>query len=372
MFGSIRTKRMAAGILLMLLCQLVFAGCGPNSQEQALSYEEMQSDFSSVVQDIFTILNSGKAGSTVMAEGVSGGDKSMLSGEGRTSSSGENPTTTDAVCFSYEELPDGTLRITGYDEEKNTQNPYQVVIPAVIDGKQVSVLGKECLGTDYAGNLLELTISDGITTLEENIIENAGNISLVILPDSVTSIDPKAFWRNDCQWPVAIACKDTSYAYQYAKKNAYACRVMEHTLPENDFLDRYREGTATGLSYFAHFRTEGERHDYITVEYRDREIGKRLQGEVIYQEPNEFLALVLDKTNGDILQCIDSSDMDPEKTAFYLLHGVTCRNLQALIRHPLGRTKSASMDFPEEALSHTIQTGMNIGMRYLQMLQDSV
>lgn len=143
-------------------------------------------------------------------------------------------------------------------------------------------------------------------------------------------------------------------------------------MPENDFLDRYREGTATGFSYFAHFRTEGERHDYITVEYRDREIGKRLQGEVIYQEPNEFLALVLDKTNGDILQCIDSSDMDPEKTAFYLLHGVTCRNLQALIRHPLGRTKSASMDFPEEALSHTIQTGMNIGMRYLQMLQDSV
>lgn len=92
MFGSIRTKRMAAGILLILLCQLVFAGCGPNSQEQALSYEEMQSDFSSVVQEIFL----------------------------RTSSSGENPTTTNAVCFSYEELPDGTLRITGYDEEKNT------------------------------------------------------------------------------------------------------------------------------------------------------------------------------------------------------------------------------------------------------------
>ena len=49
-------------------------------------------------------------------------------------------------CFTYEKLPDGTLRITGYDEEKNTQNPYQVTIPSTIDGKQVSTLGKECLG----------------------------------------------------------------------------------------------------------------------------------------------------------------------------------------------------------------------------------
>lgn len=26
-------------------------------------------------------------------------------------------------CFTYEELPDGTLRITGYDEEKNMKIP---------------------------------------------------------------------------------------------------------------------------------------------------------------------------------------------------------------------------------------------------------
>lgn len=74
------------------------------------------------------------------------------------------------ACFTYEELPDGTLRITGYDEEKNTQNPYQVMIPSMIGGKQVSTLGKECLGMPYAGNLLELTVPDGITTIEENVI----------------------------------------------------------------------------------------------------------------------------------------------------------------------------------------------------------
>ncbi len=235
------------------------------------------------------------------------------------------------ACFTYEELPDGTLRITGYNEEKNTQNPYQVVIPSVIDGKRVSTLGKECLGVPYsAGNLLELTVSDGITTIEENVIENAYDISLIKLPDSVISIDEKAFWRNEYPWPVVVACSDTSYAYQYAKENGYACQVMEAVLPENDFLSGYRKGTTTEIPYFAHLRMEGERFDYVTIEYRDNEIEKRLEGELVYHEPNEFLVLVLDKSRGDILQCIDSSCMDAEKVAFYGLDNVFCQNFLSL------------------------------------------
>ncbi len=233
-------------------------------------------------------------------------------------------------CFTYEELPDGTVRITGYDEGKNTQNPYQVIIPPTIEGKQVSTLGRECLGAPYAENLLELTIPDGVTTIEENVIENANDITLINLPDSVTSIDEKAFWRNDCQWPVVIACKDTSYAYQYAKEKGFACQVMEPALPENDFLKEYQKGVKMDISYFAHLRTEGDRYDYITMEFRDNEIEKRLEGELIYQEPNEFLILVLDKTHGDILQCIDSSCMDADKVAFCMLNGVFCQNFLSL------------------------------------------
>ena len=120
------------------------------------------------------------------------------------------PLTGETDCFSYEELPDGTLRITGYDEEKNTQDPYRVVIPSMIDGRRVSTLGRECLGAPYAGDLLELTVPEGVTTIEEGVIENAFNISLIKLPDSVTFIDEKAFWRNESPWPVAIACEDTS------------------------------------------------------------------------------------------------------------------------------------------------------------------
>lgn len=269
----IHKKRIITGIVLMLICQLLLAGCGKTNI---------------VVTEV------------------------------------------DTACFTYEELMDGTLRITGYDEEKNTKNPYQIIIPSVIDGKQVSTLGKECFGDPYAGNMVELTISEGITTLEENIIEHAYNISLVKLPDSVTSIDEKAFWRNDCQWPVVIACNDTSYAYQYAKRNNFACQVTEPTLSENDFLNEYWKGTVTDIPYFAHFRTKGERYDYITIEYRDNEIEKRLQGELIYQELNEFLVLVSDKTSGEILQCLDSSDMDSEKTGFYWLNGVDCQNFLSL------------------------------------------
>ncbi len=233
----------------------------------------------------------------------------------------------DLACFSYEELPDGTLRITGYDEEKNTENPYQVTIPSMIDGKRVSTVGKECLGMTYsAGKLLELTVSDGITTIEENIIEHAYDISLIKLPDSVVSIDEKAFWRNGDPWPVVVACNDDSYVYRYAKENGFACQVMESVLPENDFLDEYRKGTTTELPYYAHWRTERERFDYIAVEYRDSQMEKRLEGEMVYQEPNEFLVLIADHSSGDILQCIDSSCVDAEKVAFYWLNDVSCWN----------------------------------------------
>lgn len=58
-----------------------------------------------------------------------------------------------------------------------------------------------------AGNLLELTVSDGITTIEENVIENAYDISLIKLPDSVISIDEKAFGEMNIRgrlWWLAV------------------------------------------------------------------------------------------------------------------------------------------------------------------------
>ena len=243
------------------------------------------------------------------------------------------PAVPDPACFTYEELADGTLRLTGYDESKNTQNPYQVILPSSIDGKRVSTLGTGCLACSdqYSNHLLELTIPEGVTTLEANVSEHAYEISLVTVPDSVSWMDEKAFWRNDYQQNLVLACHDTSYAYQYAKENDFSCRVLEPVLPENAFLSEYAEGPETGLPYFGHHWTEGTQYDYISMEYRDNQIERRLEGEMVYPlYTNEFLVLVLEKDSGDVCQCIDSSCIYSEHIPFYSVSGVTCKYFLSL------------------------------------------
>lgn len=78
----------------------------------------------------------------------------------------EDPAVPDPAYFTYEELADGTLRITGYDGYIDTGNPYQVIIPSTLDGKPVSTLGTHSI---EAHNLVELVISDGIMTLEKEV-----------------------------------------------------------------------------------------------------------------------------------------------------------------------------------------------------------
>lgn len=235
---------------------------------------------------------------------------------------------TDAKCFTYEELPDGTLRITGYVESLNTSNPYQVTIPAFLDGKPVSTLGKGCLGSEasFTWNLTELTISEGITTLEPELLEHVTyDLCLVHIPDSVISIAENAFQdRNSDSHDnvsIAIGCTETSYAYEYALKNGLACQILNPKLPENNFLKKYPE-SSTGLPYFCHYRMPGEMYDYIIMEYLDMEIEKKLMGEIIYTDRNEFMVLVLEKDSEEIHQCIGSSDLDPEYVNFSMLNGV--------------------------------------------------
>lgn len=218
------------------------------------------------------------------------------------------PAIPDAACFTYEELEDGTLRITGYDGYKDTGNPYQVIIPATLDGKPVSTLGS---GSMQACNLIELVISDGITTLESGIFDSCWEPRLVVLPDSVIHIDEEAFY------PVAIACEsEASYAYKYAMENGFACQVVNPVTEENLFLRDYAVSSHTSTPYLCHIRVEGELHDYIVIEYLD--IAQELKHCVDSHNPhsyfqtsiiwdsNEFAVLVLDKESGAVLQCIDS------------------------------------------------------------------
>ena len=235
---------------------------------------------------------------------------------------------TDAACFTYEELSDGTLRITGYDESLNTQNPCHVTIPASIDGKPVSVLGKNCLGTEdsFTYHLTELTISEGITTLESELLEYVSyDLRLINIPDSVISIAENAFLDRNSDSKdnvsIAIGCKETAYAYEYALDSGLACRILSPVLSENSFLTKYPEGT-TGLPYYCHYRIVGDMYDYVVVEYLNMETTEEATGESIDIEQNEFMVLVFEKDSEEVYQCIDSSCLDSDYVDFSLLNGV--------------------------------------------------
>lgn len=226
--------------------------------------------------------------------------------------------TTPTSCFTYEELPDGTLRIIRYDPRENSHDPYHVTIPAIIDGKPVSTLGEKCLALPdiYSQNILELTISEGITTLEANLLEYIDTIYQINIPDSVTFIDEKAFQDTDRNTPhlIAIGCNDTSYAYQYAVKNDFACHIFHSVKPENNFLTEYRDKSYR--PYYCHYQIEGQTYHYTVIEYLD----------FSKEWDNEFLVLVQDKTSKLILQYIDSSCVPEEKCTYHCFTGVDYRN----------------------------------------------
>lgn len=236
------------------------------------------------------------------------------------------PTVPDPACFTYEELADGTLRITGYNEKENTQNPYQVIIPSTIDGKPVSTLGT---GAIASTKMLELVISEGITTLESRVIASGWHLCLVALPDSVIHIDEQAFCQKntDYAFSFAISCdSETSYAYEYAVENGFACQLVNPVTEENAFLQDYATGSQTSLPYHSHIRKEGSLHDYVAIEYRD--IAYEVQEQMNYN--NEFAVLVLDKESGAVLQCIDSSSFDQNKISLYDLPEVDCQYLLSI------------------------------------------
>ena len=247
------------------------------------------------------------------------------------------PAVPDSACFTYEELADGTLRITEYDESKNTQNPYQVIIPSMIDGKPVSTLGT---GVIQAQHLIELVISDGITTLENAVFASGWEPYLVMLPDSATHIDEKAFYsKNDYALPVVISCNsEASYAYKYAVENSYACQLVSPITEENAFLPDYATSSCTSQPYLCHVREEGDLCDYVVIEYLDiaDELQMYMNSDRYFStsyiwDDNEFAVLVLEKESGTVLQYIDSySFHDQEKISLDLLPGVYCQNLLSI------------------------------------------
>ncbi len=90
-------------------------------------------------------------------------------------------------CFSYKELEDGTLDITGY-----SGSDANLVIPAEIEGKKVTSIGiwafRNC------NFLTSVKIPEGVTVIEMAAFRECESLTEVVIPESVTSIWDFAFY----------------------------------------------------------------------------------------------------------------------------------------------------------------------------------
>ena len=90
-------------------------------------------------------------------------------------------------AYSYRVLSDGTAKITqyeGFDPD--------AVVPAVIDGYTVSMIGNLAFGNGMV-SITSVTLPDTITTLEDNAFFYCRDLTSVTIPASVTSIGRSVF-----------------------------------------------------------------------------------------------------------------------------------------------------------------------------------
>lgn len=98
--------------------------------------------------------------------------------------------------FRYEILEDDTIKITKcyVDYKEGEQYTEDLVIPSQIEGKKVVCIGSYAF-VNLPQNILNITIHNGVTTIESHAFEECNNIGCVSLPDTVSSIGEKAFYN---------------------------------------------------------------------------------------------------------------------------------------------------------------------------------
>ena len=228
--------------------------------------------------------------------------------------------------YTYEELEDGTLRLTAYQPDTPLPEQKTLEVPAEIDGKKVTVIGAGCFSDDkafaYESKVPEFIIllPEGITTIEDRVWNT--HIKQVEIPDSVTEIMDEAFFVKDSDgsWEqsgrlLILSCSKDSVAEQYAKEHEIKYNYENEDFRKDEaFREEFEKPGATDLTwesggyeykYYGQYRVEGTHTDFCVVAYCSYATG------FVYD------IVALDKVSGEEVQRIPLVDMGTIQNEFY-------------------------------------------------------
>ena len=86
----------------------------------------------------------------------------------------------------YTVLEDGTVSISQYQGDAEP-----LVIPATLDGRTVTVIGRETL--DAFSHVVSVSIPDTVTAIDSKAFYGCASLRSVVIPDTVAEIGPFAF-----------------------------------------------------------------------------------------------------------------------------------------------------------------------------------
>ena len=104
--------------------------------------------------------------------------------------------------FKYSLLKDGTAKIVGYNGKKS-----EVKIPSKIDGKKVTMIGKNAFYPKYSpdsDNIKSITIPKGVTRIGFSAFSDCTNLKTVKIPSGVKKIEADTF--SGCSATLCISC----------------------------------------------------------------------------------------------------------------------------------------------------------------------
>ena len=124
--------------------------------------------------------------------------------------------------WAYEDVGDGTLRITDYEGEET-----EPVVPAQIGEQTVTQIGDGALAGKQG--IYSVSVSEGITAVGEEAFADCPELKSVELPDSVTSIGRRAF--RYCS--ALQSCRLPNTLQEFPYQCFWDCRSLtEITIPD--------------------------------------------------------------------------------------------------------------------------------------------